>query len=70
MSHAKALAVLVANPTLLLATCNTVEQIYLVKGRCRFVELCTTPTAPATPTASTEPEPAMMGGQRDSMETR
>lgn len=39
ISRAKALAVLVASPRLLDVSCRTVEQMRLVNGLCRFVEL-------------------------------
>ena len=39
VSRAKALAVLVSSPRLLEVACRTVEQMRLVNGRCRFVEL-------------------------------
>jgi superfamily I DNA and/or RNA helicase len=39
VSRAKCLAVLVASPRLLEVACRTVEQMRLVNGWCRFVEL-------------------------------
>lgn len=39
VSRAKALAILVASPRLLEVSCRTVEQMRLVNGWCRFVEL-------------------------------
>ena len=39
VSRAKALAILVASPRLLEVSCRTVEQMWLVNGWCRFVEL-------------------------------
>jgi predicted RecB family nuclease len=39
VSRAKALSILVASPALLSAQCRTVEQMRLVNGLCRFVEL-------------------------------
>lgn len=39
VSRAKALAVLVASPRLLDVRCNTLEQMRLVNGVCRFVEM-------------------------------
>src|SRR4029079_16745230 len=39
ISRAKCLAVLVASPRLLDVSCHTVEQMRLVNGLCRFVEM-------------------------------
>jgi uncharacterized protein len=39
ISRAKALSILVASPVLLSAQCRTVDQMRLVNGLCRFVEL-------------------------------
>ena len=39
ISRAKALSIVVASPALLSAQCRTVEQMRLVNGLCRFVEL-------------------------------
>ena len=39
ISRAKALAILVASPRVLEVSCRTVEQMRLVNGWCRFVEL-------------------------------
>ena len=39
ISRAKCLAVLVASPRLLDASCRTVDQMRLVNGLCRFVEM-------------------------------
>jgi uncharacterized protein len=39
VSRAKALSIVVASPALLSAQCRTVEQMRLVNGLCRFVEL-------------------------------
>jgi predicted RecB family nuclease len=39
ISRAKALSVIVASPALLSAQCHTVDQMRLVNGLCRFVEL-------------------------------
>ena len=39
ISRAKCLSVVVCSPRLLEATCRTVEQMRLVNGLCRFVEL-------------------------------
>lgn len=42
ISRAKCLAILVACPDLLDVPCNTIEQMSLVNGVCRFVELSNT----------------------------
>ncbi len=39
VSRARALAVLVASPTLLAAQCRSVEQMRLANGFCRYVEM-------------------------------
>jgi hypothetical protein len=39
VSRAQCLAVLVGNPALLDAECRSVEQMRLLNGACRFVEL-------------------------------
>ena len=41
VSRAQALTVMVASPELLTLTCRTVEQIRLVNGLCRYVEMAT-----------------------------
>jgi uncharacterized protein len=41
ISRARALAVLVASPTLLIATCRTAEEVRLVNAVCRLAELAT-----------------------------
>jgi uncharacterized protein len=42
VSRAKALAVMVGSPTLLRTRCHTVDQLRLVNGVCRYVELAVT----------------------------
>jgi uncharacterized protein len=50
VSRARALTIVVGSPTLLAARCRTVEQMILVNGLCRFVELATPLSSPSPPT--------------------
>lgn len=45
ISRAKCLAVLVASPRLLDVSCRTVDQMRLVNGLCRFIEMARAPEA-------------------------